>query len=233
MMRLDKMLSHVGYGSRKEVKALIRKGYVLVNGECITNDDYKVDEINDEVIIANQEVSYEHNIYIMLNKPDGYVSATWDYHDPTVLDLIDGYEKRNLFPVGRLDKDTEGLLLITNDGDLAHRMLSPKSHVDKKYYLKYDGEFKPSYHKIFESGVTLDDGYLCMPAKFIELGNNEGEIIIREGKFHQVKRMMEAVGCKVTYLKRIEFGPIRLDEDLRLGEYRLLNADELNAILKD
>jgi len=137
MMRLDKMLAHCGYGSRKEVKELIRKGYVLVNGEAITNDDYKVDEINDEVVIANQSVSYEHNIYLMLNKPEGYVSATYDNFDPTVLDLIDGYEKRNLFPVGRLDIDTVGLLLITNDGMLAHKLLAPKSHVDKVYYLRY------------------------------------------------------------------------------------------------
>ena len=134
MMRLDKMLSHCGYGSRKEVKNLIRKGYVLVNGEVITDDDYKVDEINDDIIIADQEVSYEHNIYIMLNKPAGYVSATWDNFDPTVLDLIDGFEKRNIFPVGRLDKDTVGLVILTNDGVSAHNNLSPKRHVTKKYY---------------------------------------------------------------------------------------------------
>ena len=230
MMRLDKMLAHCGYGSRKEVKNLIRKGFVMVNGEVIVDDDYKVDEINDEVTIANEDVSYDHNIYLMLNKPDGYVSATWDFHDPTVLDLISGYEKRKLFPVGRLDKDTVGLLLITNDGDLAHRMLSPKSHVDKKYYLKYDGIFKKSYHNVFETGVTLDDGYVCMPAKFIELGAGEGEIIIKEGKFHQVKRMMEAVGCQVTYLKRIEFGPLNLDEGLKEGEYRPLSIEELKSL---
>ncbi|MBQ3253579.1 MAG: rRNA pseudouridine synthase, partial [Acholeplasmatales bacterium] len=142
MMRLDKLLSHSGYGSRKEVKNYIRKGYVLVNGIVVTDDDFKVDEVNDEVIIANEEIKYETDIYIMLNKPDGYVSATFDNHDPTVLDLISGYEKRNLFPVGRLDKDTVGLLLITNDGKLAHELLSPKKHVDKKYYLKYEGTFK-------------------------------------------------------------------------------------------
>ena len=230
MMRLDKMLAHCGYGSRKEVKNLIRKGFVMVNGDVVVDDDYKVDEINDEVTIANEDVSYEHNIYLMLNKPDGYVSATWDFHDPTVLDLISGYEKRKLFPVGRLDKDTVGLLLITNDGDLAHRMLSPKRHVDKKYYLKYDGVFKKNYHNIFETGVTLDDGYVCMPAKFIELGDGEGEIIIKEGKFHQVKRMMEAVGCQVTYLKRIDFGPIKLDEELKEGEYRALSIEELKSL---
>jgi len=230
MMRLDKLLAHSGYGTRKEVKEYIRKGYVLVNGEIIRNDDFKVDEINDEIIIADEDVNYEKMIYLMLNKPDGYVSATFDNYDPTVIDLISGYENRNIFPVGRLDKDTVGLLLITNDGKLAHRMLSPKSHVDKTYYLKYDGEFMPIHHKIFEAGVVLDDGYKCMPAKFIELGNNEGHIIIKEGKFHQVKRMMEAIGCKVTYLRRIKFGPIELDESLLEGEYRHLTESELKLL---
>ena len=230
MMRHDKMLSHCGYGSRKEVKNLIRKGYVLVNGEVITDDDYKVDEINDDIIIADQEVSYEHNIYIMLNKPAGYVSATWDNFDPTVLDLIDGFEKRNIFPVGRLDKDTVGLLLISNDGKLAHKVLSPKNHVDKKYYLKYDGVFKKSHHEIFKSGVTLDDGYVCMPAQFIEIAPGEGEIIIKEGKYHQVKRMMQAIGCEVTYLKRIEFGTLKLDESLKEGEYRFLTEEEVKNL---
>lgn len=232
MMRLDKMLAHCGYGSRKEVKEYIRKGYVLVNGEVITDDDYKVDEKNDEVVIANQNVCYDEMIYIMLNKPDGYISATYDANDPIVLDLISGYEKRNLFPVGRLDKDTEGLLLITNDGKLAHNLLSPKKHVDKIYYLKFEGEFTKKAHELFENGVILDDGYMCMPAKFINLRNGEGKIIIKEGKYHQVKRMMEAVGCRVTYLKRIEFGPLKLDETLDFGEYRLLTLDEINDLKK-
>lgn len=230
MMRLDKMLAHSGYGSRKEVKEFIRKGFVLVNGEIITDDDYKVDEINDEVIIANETVEYEKNIYLMLNKPSGYVSATFDNYDPTVLDLISGFENRNIFPVGRLDKDTVGLLVITNDGMLAHQLLSPKNHVEKKYFLRYEGIFYEKTHTIFEEGVVLDDGYKCMPAKFIDLGNQEAYIIIQEGKFHQVKRMMEAVGCKVTYLKRIEFGNIKLDESLKEGQYRSLTLEEINSI---
>ncbi len=227
------MLAHSGYGSRKEVKELIRKGYVLVNGEIIINDDYKVDEDNDIIMVAGEEVSYEAKIYLMLNKPDGYISATYDRFDPIVLDLIDGYENRNLFPVGRLDKDTVGLLLITNDGQLAHRLLSPKSHVDKKYYLKYDGVFPKNAYKLFTDGVVLDDGYKCMPAKFIDLGNNEANIIIKEGKFHQVKRMMQAVGCEVTYLKRVEFGSLVLDASLKEGEYRHLTTNELQNLLKD
>ena len=230
MMLLDKMLAHSGYGSRKEVKNFIRKGYVLVNGNVITDDDFKVDEINDEVVIADQSVSYTNNIYIMLNKPDGYVSATYDNYDPTVLDLILGYEKRNLFPVGRLDKDTVGLLLITNDGQLAHKLLSPKSHVDKVYYLKHTGIFKESYHKNFAEGIILDDGYKCMPAAFKVLSDGEGEITIKEGKFHQVKRMMQSLGMEVTYLRRIKFGPLDIDESLKEGEYRHLTQEEINII---
>lgn len=230
MMRLDKMLAHSGYGTRKEVKELIRKGFVLVNGEVIINDDYKVDEDNDEIIIADEVVDYEKQIYLMLNKPDGYVSATFDNNDPTVLDLIYGYENRNIFPVGRLDKDTHGLLLISNDGKLAHNLLSPKKHVDKTYYLKYDGTYRKSIHKSFEDGIVLDDGYKCLPAQFIDLGNNEAHIIIKEGKYHQVKRMMEAVGCNVTYLKRIKFGRLELDESLKEGEFRVLTKEELDLL---
>ena len=230
MIRLDKMLAHSGYGSRKEVKNYIRKGLVLVNGIAVTDDDFKVDELNDEVVIADQNVSYTNNIYIMLNKPDGYVSATYDNYDPTVIDLIDGFEKRNLFPVGRLDKDTVGLLLITNDGQLAHKLLSPKSHVDKIYYLKHTGVFKESYHKSFADGIVLDDGYRCMPAVFKVLGNGEGEITIKEGKYHQVKRMMQALGMEVTYLRRIKFGNLAIDESLNEGEYRHLTEEEIKLL---
>lgn len=230
MMRLDKLLAHMDYGSRKEVKELIRKGYVLVNGNVIKNDDFKVDEFNDEINILDSEIKYEEFIYIMLNKPEGYVSATYDYSKPIVLDLIDDYKKRNLFPVGRLDIDTHGLLLITNDGNLAHRMLSPKSHVDKKYYLKYDGKYNESFIQKFKDGITLDDGYKCMPAEFIDLGDNEAYIIIREGKFHQVKRMMEAVGCNVTFLKRISFGNLVLDESLKEGKWRHLTNEEIENL---
>ena len=230
MMRLDKLLAHMDYGSRKEVKELIRKGYVLVNGNVIKDDDFKVDEINDENNILDSEIKYEEFIYIMLNKPEGYVSATYDFSKPIVLDLIDDYKKRNLFPVGRLDIDTHGLLLITNDGNLAHRMLSPKSHVDKKYYLKYDGKYNESFIQKFKDGITLDDGYKCMPAEFIDLGDNEANIIIREGKFHQVKRMMEAVGCNVTFLKRISFGNLVLDESLKEGKWRHLTNEEIESL---
>ena len=231
-MRLDKMLAHLGYGSRKEVKEYIRKGYVMVNGETITNDDYKVDEESDEIVFLDQELHYEKMLYFILNKPDGYVSATYDSKDPIVLDLIDGHENRGLFPVGRLDKDTTGLLLISNDGKLAHKLLSPNKHVDKVYELTFSGTFKPAYHKYFNEGITLDDGYKCMPATFELLGDNHGLITIKEGKYHQVKRMMQALNMEVLTLKRIEFGPLKLPNDLALGEYRELTAEELELLKK-
>ena len=231
-MRLDKMLAHLGYGSRKEVKEYIRKGYVMVNGDTITNDDFKVDEENDEIIFLDQELHYEKMLYFILNKPDGYVSATYDSKDPIVLDLIEGHENRGLFPVGRLDKDTTGLLLISNDGKLAHKLLSPTKHVDKVYELTFSGTFKNAYHKYFAEGITLDDGYKCMPATFELLEENKGLITIKEGKYHQVKRMMQALNMEVLTLKRIEFGPLKLPNDLALGEYRELTAEELELLKK-
>lgn len=228
MIRLDKMLSHLGYGSRKEVKELIRKGFVSVDGEIIKSDDYKVDE-NSEVVICNELVKYDEFIYIMLNKPDGYISATFDNKLPTVLDLIYGYESRNLFPVGRLDIDTFGLLLLTNDGQLAHKLLSPKNHVSKKYYVKYSGNYKDNFIDIFKKGIPLDD-FTCKPAIFENLGNNEAYITICEGKFHQIKRMMQYVGCEVTYLERIEFGNLKLDNNLERGKFRLLTKEEIEVL---
>ena len=228
MIRLDKMLAHMGYGTRKEVKELIRKGYVSVDGEIIKSDDYKVDE-NSEVIIFNEVVKYDEFIYLMLNKPDGYISATFDNNLPTVLDLIYGYESRNLFPVGRLDIDTFGLLLLTNDGQLAHKLLSPRNHVNKKYYLKYEGKLNPKVQEIFSKGIQIDD-YITKPAIFEDLGNNEAYITISEGKFHQVKRMMEYVGCKVTYLERVTFGNLTLDNNLKRGEFRKLTEEEIECL---
>lgn len=233
MIRLDKMLSHCGYGSRKEVKQYIRNGMVLVNGEVVTDDDFKINEENDEVIIADNNVVYEKLIYIMLNKPAGYVSATYDNYDPTVIDLIEGYEKRNIFPIGRLDKDTVGLQIITNDGKLAHELLSPKYHVEKEYYLKYEGILPKNYEELLKNGIVLDDDYKCLPAKFRIISKNEGIMIIEEGKYHQVKRMMEVMGCKVTYLKRMKFGLVELDENLKEGEYRALTVKEIELLKKN
>ncbi len=229
-MRLDKLLSHSGYGSRKEVKEIIRKGYVSVNNEYITNDDFKVDELNDEIIVDGSEVLYQKLIYIMLNKPDGVVSATYDPRYQTVIDLVDEFRGQNPFPVGRLDIDTEGLLLITNDGKLAHELLSPKYHVDKVYYVEYSGAFKEKYFKDFEKGITLEDGYLTLPAKCEMIEEGKCYLTIHEGKFHQVKRMFKSLGMEVTYLKRVKFGEVSLDEKLPLGEYRFLTAEELDSL---
>lgn len=232
MIRLDKMLSHMGYGSRKEVKELIRNGWVYVNGEVITNDDYKVSEVDDEIIVDGNEVSYEKYVYIMLNKPQDVISATVDPRYETVVDLVPEYRKMGIFPVGRLDIDTEGLLILTNDGELAHKLLSPKYHVYKKYYVEFSGEYKDSYTKEFENCITLDDGYLTMPGRIENLGDNKAFVYIKEGKYHQVKRMFEALGMHVEYLKRVAFGEVVLDENLRLSEWRMLTDAELNS-LKD
>ena len=230
MIRLDKLLAHSGYGSRKEVKELIRKGQVSVNEVVIKDDDFKVDEVNDEVIVEGIIVDYQKFIYIMMNKPDGVLSATYDPKDPIVLDLIEDIPTRGLFPVGRLDKDSEGLLLITNDGQLAHNLLSPKKHVDKVYYVEFSGVYKEEYTPLFEKGIVIDDGYVCKPASFKLLTPQSGEITLHEGKFHQVKRMFIALGMEVTYLKRIKFGSLELDEHLPCGEFRELTEEEINNL---
>lgn len=228
-MRLDKLLAHMGIGSRKEVKSLIRKGLVLVNGEPIFNDDFKIDEDADEIYLLEEKISFQKDIYILLNKPQGYVCATNDPINPTVIDLVSNGQK-GIFPVGRLDKDTTGLLLITNDGKFAHELLSPKHHVAKTYELTFTGVFHPSYYKRFESGITLEDGTLCEPASFILDAPNQGRITIYEGKYHQVKRMMQALDMEVTSLKRISFGGLELPKDLKEGEFRPLTDLEYRTL---
>ena len=230
MIRLDKLLAHSGYGSRKEVKELIRKGQVSVNEVIVKDDDFKVDEVNDEVIVEGIIVDYQKFIYIMMNKPDGVLSATYDPKDPIVLDLIEDVPTRGLFPVGRLDKDSEGLLLITNDGKLAHELLSPKKHVDKVYYIEYSGELDKDVESKFNEGVILEDGYKCLPGKIELLDDNKAYVTISEGKFHQVKRMINMCNGEVTYLKRVKFGPLDLDESLKEGEYRFLSNLELDSL---
>ena len=212
--RIDKILSNLGYGSRSELKKFCKNGLVKVNGKVINNPGVQVDVENDEIIFDGEKVTYKEFIYLMLNKPDGYISATFDKRDPIVLDLID---KEDLvfepFPVGRLDKDTEGLLVLTNDGQLAHRVLSPKKHVPKTYYAKIEGIVTEEDIKAFAKGVTLDDGYETMPAELIILKSDEIseiELTIHEGKFHQVKRMFESVDKKVIYLKRLSMGKLKL-----------------------
>jgi len=233
-LRIDKILSNVGYGSRAEIKVYCKKGLVKANGKVISNPGTQVDTDTDKIEFNNEVVRYREFVYIMMNKPDGYLSATFDKRDPIVLDLIDSsYLAFEPFPVGRLDKDTEGLLVLTNDGKLAHRVLSPKKHVPKTYYAKIDGVVTEKDVKAFEEGVTLDDGYETMPSQLeiLESGEtSEIELTIHEGKFHQVKRMFESVGKKVVYLKRLSMGKLKLDETLSLGEYRELTDEEVKLI---
>lgn len=233
-LRIDKILSNVGYGSRAEIKVYCKKGLVKVNDKVISNPGTQVDTDTDKIEFNNEVVKYREFVYIMMNKPDGYLSATFDKRDPIVLDLIESsYLAFEPFPVGRLDKGTEGLLVLTNDGKLAHRVLSPKKHVPKTYYAKIDGVVTEKDVKAFEEGVTLDDGYETMPSQLniLESGEiSEIELTIHEGKFHQVKRMFESVGKKVVYLKRLSMGKLKLDETLSLGEYRELTDEEVKLI---
>ena len=236
-MRLDKYLAEMGVGTRQEVKKQIRQGKAAVNGTVVKAADTKIDETSDEVTICGRNISYVSYEYYMLNKPGGVVSATEDRRDTTVIDLIKDKKRKDLFPVGRLDKDTEGLLLITNDGDLAHRLLAPKKHVDKVYYAKIDGMVTEEDVKRFAEGINIgaEEEEMTRPAKLdIMKSAEESEIrlTIHEGKFHQVKRMFLAVGKEVTYLKRERMGTLCLDENLKPGEYRLLTEEEIENVRK-
>lgn len=233
-MRVDKLLSNVGVASRAELKKYCKQGLISVNGKVINNPGVQVDSESDDIRFNGEKIVYREFVYIMLNKPDGYISATFDKYNPIVLDLIDqSYLVFEPFPVGRLDKDTEGLLVLTNDGQLAHRVLSPKKHVPKTYYAKIQGKVTEEDILAFEKGVILDDGYETMPSQLKILKSDdmsEIELTIHEGKFHQVKRMFESVGKKVVYLKRLSMGKLKLDESLGLGEYRELTEEEVKLI---
>lgn len=236
MERLDKIISNLGYGSRKDVKTFVKKGLIEVDGVIAKDNGMSVDPEKSSIKINGEEILYRKYIYLMMNKPDGVISATQDSKDETVIDLLEiDHQAFEPFPVGRLDKDTVGLLLLTNDGELNHRLISPKWHVDKIYYAMINKKVDESDIEKFKKGIVLDDGYKCMEAKLeIISSSDEGSeirITIQEGKYHQVKRMFEAVGKKVTYLKREEFGGLKLDEELEEGEYRELTDDEL-MILK-
>lgn len=233
-MRLDKLLANMGYGSRKEVKQLLKEKAVTVDGVAVKDAAMKVDPEIQDVSVYGERVVYTEFIYLMMNKPPGVISATEDRYDETVIDLLDPLAQHfKPFPVGRLDKDTEGLLLITNDGSLSHNLLSPKKHVPKTYYATIDGVVTANDIEAFRKGVELDDGYVTKPGELVILKSgdvSEIELTIQEGKFHQVKRMFEAVGKKVTYLKRLSMGPLVLDETLELGDYRELTEEELAAL---
>lgn len=236
LQRLDKIISNLGYGSRKEIKGLARKGFIEVDGVIEKDSSKLIDPEKSVIKINGEEILYRKYIYLMMNKPSGVISATHDNRDETVIDLLYiDHQVFNPFPVGRLDKDTVGLLLLTNDGELNHRLISPKWHVDKVYYAKIDKKVTEKDVEAFKNGITLDDGYKCMEAKLdIISASDEGSevrITIQEGKFHQVKRMFEAVNKSVVYLKREEFGGLTLDPDLEEGEYRELSEEEI-ALLK-
>ena len=232
MMRLDKFLCEMGVGTRSEVKGCLKKGQVTVNGDVIKKPETKIDEMEDTICFLGQTLVYEAVQYFLLNKPAGCVTATKDNLSETVMSFLPENRRDDLFPVGRLDKDTEGLLLITNDGQLAHELLSPKKHVDKTYFARIDGEVKEEHIQLFLEGVDIGDDDLTMPAKLkiISSGKiSEIELTIQEGRFHQVKRMFEAVGTKVTYLKRISMGPLTLG-DLQPGEVRVLKDEEIEQL---
>lgn len=227
MMRLDKMLSNLGYGSRKDVKLLIRKGRVKVNQSVIKKDDYRLEPDVDQVYIDDQLIEYKPLVYLMMNKPAGVISATEDKVHQTVVDLITGYDHYHVFPVGRLDKDTEGLLLLTNDGMLARELLFPSKKASKKYYAKLKENGKEEDIQRFQDGIIIDTGYHCQPAQLEYLSPREAYVTITEGKFHQVKKMFEALGNQVVYLKRLEMKGLVLDPQLKPGEYRELNEEEM------
>lgn len=233
-MRLDKFLSHTGFGSRKDVKQLLKKKLVTVNDQLQTKGALSVEPNHDRILVNGEEIRYQEYIYLMLHKPAGVLSATEDSRQKTVVDLLElDVLHFNPFPVGRLDKDTEGLLLLTNDGELAHFLLSPRREVAKTYYARIAGVMDEADKIAFQKGITLEDGYECLPAELeiraIDAENQTSEVMItiHEGKFHQVKRMVQACGKEVTYLKRLTMGSLKLDDTLQLGEYRELTAEEL------
>lgn len=234
LIRLDKFLADMNVGTRSQVKQMIRKKLVTVNGATALRPEQKIDSDRDLVMAGGKTIYYEKYRYILLHKPAGYVSATRDEREKTVLDLIPEAMRKNLFPVGRLDKDTEGLMLLTDDGELAHRLLSPAHHVDKTYYADVEGEVTKEDQSAFEEGLDIGDEDLTLPAR-LEIISSSPErsstlVTIQEGRFHQIKRMFAARGKKVVYLKRLSMGPLLLDDSLSRGMYRRLTEEEMEAL---
>ena len=233
--RIDKVLSHMGVGSRSDIRKQAKLGLISVNGAVVKDSGYHVDPYKDEIVVGGEPVRYREYVYLMMNKPPGVLSATEDKRDRTVLDLLKPeHALFEPFPVGRLDKDTVGLLLLTNDGKLAHELLSPRKHVPKTYEATVEGDVDADDVAAFAAGVELEDGYMTLPAQLRILSRERGSktisqisLTITEGKFHQVKRMFIAVGKKVTFLKRVSMGELKLDENLPLGACRELTAEEL------
>ena len=234
--RLDKIIASTGKWSRREVKSLIRHGQVLVDGLPAAGPAEKADPETAEIVVNGERLTYQRYTWIMLNKPAGYLSATEDGRGETVLDLLpQELRRQGLFPVGRLDKDTEGLLLLTNEGGLAHDLLSPRHHVDKVYYVRVAGRLTEEDCRAFEAGMTLDDGLVCQSAalEILTAGEeSEAHVTLREGKFHQVKRMLAFRGKPVLYLERVKMGHLPLDPDLPRGEFRFLTEAEVEDLRK-
>lgn len=235
-MRLDRYLANCGIGSRKEVRHIIREGRVLVDNIPVKDANYQVMPNESEIAVDGQRVIYKQFVYLMMNKPPGVISATNDNKHSTVIDLVsEPWSHRKLFPVGRLDKDTEGLLILTDDGLLAHKLLSPKKQVPKTYYAVVEGKVTEQDIELFKQGIQLEENFTTLPSELFILesnGHSKVNITIYEGKFHQIKRMFEAVGKKVIYLKRISMGNLKLDESLSLGEFRELREEEINLLKK-
>lgn len=233
-MRLDRYLANMSCGSRSEVKRLIRSGSVTVNDQSIKDESFQINPGIDIIVCWGSEVAYREYVYLMLNKPAGVISATEDSKERTVLDLIDPmYLNKGIFPVGRLDKDTEGLLILTNNGELGHKLLSPKKKVPKRYFAKVSGIIGPEEIASFRNGIVLDDGYRTRPAELelLRAGDqSEVMVVIEEGKFHQVKRMFQALGKQVVYLKRVAMGDLILDPNLENGAYRELTESEIKKL---
>lgn len=232
--RLDKILANIGFGSRKEVKKLIKSGAVEIDGYITTDAESKVDPEKQAIRVNGTLISYKKYIYLIMNKPQGVITATEDSRSSTVIDLIDEKHLRfDISPVGRLDKDTEGLLILTNDGGMNHSLTSPKKNVDKVYYAEVAGRVNTKDIELFREGITLKDGYKALPAdlEIIEESDiSKIKVTVREGKYHQVKRMFEAVSKKVIFLKRLSMGSLELDEDLEPGEYRELTEEEVKEL---
>lgn len=233
LLRIDKIISSAGLASRSEVKRLVREGRITADGKTVLSADEKYDGRAD-IRLDGQPVCREENVYVMMNKPAGYLSATEDRKAPTVTQLLSPQDaKRGLFPAGRLDKDSVGMLLLTDDGELCHRIISPKSGIVKEYYIRVSRPFGEDAPEKFASGLRLEDGYRCRPAE-LELTENGMAALVRisEGKYRQVRRMAAAVGTEVTYLKRISIGGVRLDPELEEGRYRRLSREELDMLLR-
>ena len=233
MERLDKVLAGTGRWSRREVKLLVRQGLVRLNGAAAVSAEEKCDPETAVITVSGETVVLRRFTYVLLHKPGGVLTATEDRRQETVMELLPKELRRvGLAPVGRLDKDTEGLLLLTNDGELTHRLLSPKYHVDKRYFARVDGHLTAAHAETFAKGMTLGDGLKCLPARLEILPDNGCIVTVREGKFHQVKRMLAACGAPVVYLKRLSMGPLVLEDELGRGEHRMLRDEEVAALYR-